>query len=165
MCFVFVFTENSMELYRSVHHYSMKGILGICLLASLSSTAQVRVASATRQSWSGGIAGHMGCYYKVEISWQSSRMPLLDSVYADGQGIGYDANAWSQVFRQSGKQSASLSFGTSRDDMEYIMTGKEPTKPLRQTDNKTLILVFKNGNKRELVKVTSFVNLEPLNYP
>jgi hypothetical protein len=143
----------------------MKKIIVAILISACSvghtAAQKLKVLSATRQSWSGGVAGHHGVNFGFEI--ETKEKVVFDSLYINHSGYKLTAR------HDSIKHTFTLRTGESYTDPGFErgavkqVNNNKPLPP-RVYSGAALITYHYNG-KTELLDIKEVKSLPALNYP
>lgn len=129
---------------------------------------------ATRQGWAGGVAGHHGINYHIEIEtashkihpdtvWINGKVYPLNSTFKDGRTV-------RTVDSVTHKVKYTISVGEAFNDFPLQPrrpgsdTAATKAKPVRQFNGVALIS-YMAGRKQHFFIIKSFTRLPQLNYP
>ncbi len=146
-------------------------LLFICM--GMVSAQTFTVIKATRQPWAGGVAGHFGINYFIELE-TSSHESVPDTVWINGNAYPIDA------FSPKGQYMKSIDSLTHKVKYSILLseqhnnarmrgyqkqdtTGEKP-KHVRSFEGAALIS-YMHKKKQRFFTVKSFTELKPLNYP
>lgn len=150
-------------------------LLAYIVITSLPVVAQkIKVVSATRQDWSGGIAGRRGSNYVFVIEMSGyKKQPVPDSLWFDERVVGLRTDAKGggngHIKRTVLKNSIQFEIraGVSHDERKENAPGDKPWKIMPPKKYKGVALLsYKYQGKRifyEIPKITK--TLEQLSYP
>jgi len=152
----------------------MKKLIIAIIVAAFSSghtaAQKVRVISATKQNWAGGVAGHWGVNYCIAI--KTDEKISLDSVYTNGNGVKLpnDPNGQGSVRYDSVKHTYTINVGEShyddpRPDPTRLNEADNQPKPVLRQINSPALIVYIYKGRKELLVVKQMDNLPALNYP
>ncbi len=158
--------------------------LGIRLFAIDSGYAQSRsndkifkLINATRQQWSGGVAGRYGINYYIEIQTKLKGISI-DTVWISGVPYPTDFSANNPHFKYkfdsaSRKITYSISVEETHNDMRFRHNGisdspkdtmKNKVPAVRHFTGAALIS-YALKNKKHFYTISSFTSLAPISYP
>lgn len=147
--------------------------IGYLLLAGNHCTAQpFKLIKATSQSWAGGVVGHYGTNYFIELE-STSKTLIPDTVWIDGQVYALnfsvkDGTAISTV--DSVTHKIKYFIRESEAHNQYASPNRntdmatEKPKPVRQFDGAAMVSYMQKHKERFFI-IQSFIRLQQLNYP
>lgn len=152
----------------------MKKLIPVLIIAAFISGnvygQKLKVVTATKQNWSGGVVGHYGCNYVITIGPVSPHV-VLDSIYINNQG--YKLNLYNQpggnVAVDTAQHSYSIHIGESHFTENSPFKNEDKSKsakpsPVRHFKGAALVLYKYKKKKCELI-ITELTQLRTLNYP
>jgi len=151
----------------------MKKLIIAILIAACSSghvaAQKLKIISATKQSWSGGVAGHHGTNYSIVI--KTNEKIKFDSVYTNGMGFQLNPPQGSgRALYDSIKHTYTISFSEFHDDMNpypnplRVKSSAAITPPPVRTYNGETLLIY-GGDKKQMLLVKQMNSLRQLCYP
>lgn len=133
----------------------------------------LHLVKATCQRWAGGVAGHYGVNYYIELETSSPAI-IPDTVWVDGRTypINYTSKSGSEtrtVDSVTHKITYSIWARESHTQVNPMLktgsdTATEKVKPVRSFDGAALIS-YHIKHKQRFFTVKSFAQLPQLNYP
>jgi len=149
-----------------------KVAIGLILAISsigITNAQKIVVVNATRQDWSGGVAGHYGANYRISVKMDTSFIKL-DSLYFNGQACKLFVNRPGEDNVAYNNTSHSYIISASESHYEENMPMGDDTKekaisaPLRHYAGAALITYYYKG-KKQLLVVKQMQSLPPIDYP
>lgn len=152
----------------------------VCLLCFLSEATaqQIKVTEATEQSWSGGIAGRRGQYYKFVIVFSGVRgKQYPDTLWIGDKPIALwdKAHEYQQpnVRVKSAKKTTEWTINTTVDNSDYNNYPHAPEEEKKPAQPKppikydgVALLKYKVGKKTKFYTITKIqTHLPAVNYP
>lgn len=143
-------------------------------LTGCASAQKLSVVSATKQSWSGGVAGRHGTNYTIILKWGTGK-EIPDSLYVEGKCIPLVINARNgNTKMDSAKHTYTIYTGVAYNDLNrfHPMPGDKDKqnkadsvpRQTRQYAGDALLIYHYKGKKRLLI-IKEMKSLSPLNYP
>lgn len=129
---------------------------------------KLRLSTAWRQDWSGGVAGRYGSNYYITLISSADSL-VFDSVYINNIGSKLSQDQYGNVRFDKAKHTFTITTGEYHD--EYAMrnqslkpdtTAKAP--PVRHFEGAALILYRYKGKRHSFI-VKSMQYMKPIAYP
>ena len=138
----------------------------------------IKIQSAEKVDWSGGIAGRMGTNYSVNLTWNSAISIKIDSVWCDG--LGYAINHVYKGSKSNKPLKIQYQLTFTEDKSTY---GYRPDNPYDDSDNppgfkkthtrkppiaykgKILIRYITADKKKHYLVVKTFTKTSIVSYP
>ncbi len=141
---------------------------------AISNAQQLKVVKATIQQWSGGMPGHYGTNYNIELETKSKSLKI-DTIWINHFFIVPDFSGKNFSFKRnvdSVSHKITYAISTSESHDEYAERNRVPIKdttnvkplPARQFKGAALIS-YKFRSKQHFLTIPTFTGLEPINYP
>lgn len=148
-----------------------KLIIGILIAAFSPANVcaqKLKVISATRQEWSGGVAGHYGSNYFICLKFSADNVEL-DSAYINNIGIKLVRGTNGNVRTDKANHTYTITAAESHDEQEYQYQlpnhdGDKHPLPVRHFNGAALILYKCKGKSLSLI-VKEMHYLDPIAYP
>ena len=150
----------------------------LCAIGS-GSAQSFHVLKATSQRWAGGVAGHFGVYYSIELETSSPSISP-DTVWINGQVYPVTPVAKNgSMIRSTDSVTHKIKYTISVSESHNQFNGPryrqqenppakdtatEKPKPVRQFDGAAMIS-YRVKHKQRFFIIKSFTALKQLNYP
>lgn len=149
-------------------------IMFVFVFAGCGVSQNLAVVKATRQDWSGGVAGHHGTNYSIVLKSNRGK-EVIDSVYISYMGfkVLHKNGAQSNLQVDSVHHTYTINVGELHNDFNNMHPmpgdgGKDTVKhhmvPVRHFEGAALLVYHYKGKKR-LLLIKDMESLQPLNYP
>jgi hypothetical protein len=151
----------------------------LLLLSGTGCSAQLfKLIKATRQHWSGGVAGRSGIYYAISIE-TGLKNAVPDTVWINNIAYPLDFSGKNNAYKRTFDSVAhKITYSISAEEVhnelnmrpypikkDTVKKAQAPiVKPVRQFKGAALIS-YRHKHKQRFFTVNSFTDLKPLNYP
>jgi hypothetical protein len=143
-------------------------VLIICWFSYANIAAQsLKVIKATKQDWSGGVAGHYGTNYSITLS-PASKSIILDSIYVGGVAEKLIPGAEGNVKLDSTKRTCTIFTEESHYEESVPIPGDKPSDVPIMTQrhfNGAALILYKYKGKECALLIKRFQELPPIDYP